>query len=203
MPGGAHDLGANRRHLGLRPVHLDPDFDTVSIAIIAEFAKAGGDVRDRGLFGDAVRQSVGAYFHAPSARIVCQVDELLSVFDLLFALGRVWGVELARCAVAAEPHFTPGEAVLHARAFRSGARRLDAVLMRSPQLDRLESGSIKGFDDRFEVHVLENVVRHRAELHGTILFQGAESSKVCEASLTGKIMEPRLDPQKASPEAYR
>jgi hypothetical protein len=43
------------------------------------------------------------------------------------------------------------------------------VLVGGAKLDCLEPGGLEGLDDRLEVHILQNVVGDRAELHGIIL----------------------------------
>jgi hypothetical protein len=89
---------------------------------------------------------------------VREADEILGQGDLLLALGRVGGLELAGGALAEQAHLAVLEAIFHLGAFGCGERRLDSVFVAGAKFDGIESRGLQGPDDRFQIHIVEYVV---------------------------------------------
>ena len=123
---------------------FEPDFDAVHVAVVADFAEAGGDVLDGGLAGHTLGEAVGPHFDSEGAGVVREADELLGEVDLLLAFDRVVGLELAGAAEAQEAHFAVLEAVLHLEAFGFGERGFDAVFVSGAKFDGVEAGGLRG-----------------------------------------------------------
>jgi hypothetical protein len=88
----------------------------------------------------------------------------LGDFYLAFALGGIGRVEFALGAVAQQAYLGALETLPHLGAGIRTDGRFDSVLVRGPQLDGRQSGRFESPDDRLQVHILEEVVRHAAEL---------------------------------------
>jgi hypothetical protein len=89
--GGAHDCGSDGGYLGFGTVDFQPDFHAVHVAVIADFAQAGGDVLNGGFMVHTLGEAVGAHLDTEGARIVGETDEILGERDLLLTLGSVGG----------------------------------------------------------------------------------------------------------------
>ena len=124
-----HDGRGYRWILRRTAVYFHPDLDAVSRAVIAQLAQAFTDVLDGGIERRAARHAVGPHLDPQRARIVGQIHPFLSDFHLPAPLGRVRRLELARRAVAQQPHLAPLELRHHLLALVRRDRRLHAVLV--------------------------------------------------------------------------
>jgi len=103
------------------------------------------------------------------------------VSAVAFAFGRIRRLKPAGCTVAREPDFALLEKPPHPSAFLLADGRLDPMLMRGAQLHGFETSAFEHADDRFDVEILQRIVRDRAQMKARTGAWGREGS-LCQGS---------------------
>ena len=139
---------------------LPPLFaDEVLSAALERFADLlAGLVR-----GHPLIHAIRANLHAFAPEVRNELDELLAVFDLLLDLRRVRRVKFADAPRTPKDHPAIGKLLFDVFALLRRERWLDAMLVRGPTLDRVDTDALANPQRRRQIPPRGHVVGHEPE----------------------------------------
>src|SRR5690606_34071591 len=144
-----HDGFHVRRILRSRSVNLHPYFDARCRRGLAALDEGSTDLRKRLCDGNAFRKPVGTHFHAGPTQVGHELNETLTLFDILLNNRRVGRMKLARATGAPKDHTAIGKLLFHLASLAGGKRRLDTVRMGRATLDRCDTDVLANAEDRW------------------------------------------------------
>ncbi len=145
-------------------VDLDADLDAEALGVVADLVQGAADLAEGGVEVGPPGDAVGPDLHAGRADVVRQPDVLLGPLDVLADLGRVARLVLEGAAEPGEVDRRVVEPPLHLAPLLGGQVDLDLVRVPGPQLDPRVAEPFELLQDRRQVPVLRDVVRHGPEL---------------------------------------